>query len=181
MKTLVELAYEKKQTFINIVKSFGCNSSYAEDIVQELFIQIHLDVKKGLDLWYNDDINTYYCYKVLRGIYLNTHKKEARMLKAYIDDVYYKDNDAQKKKQNLLKYNAIVNKLNETTIDEEEYAKNKMKLDNILSEMRWYDSKVFTLVASGQSVASLSRETKISYYSLYNTYRTALKNIKEQI
>ena len=87
MKTLVELAYEKKQTFINIVKSFGCNSSYAEDIVQELFIQIHLDVKKGLDLWYNDDINTYYCYKVLRGIYLNTHKKQARFLKTYIEDI----------------------------------------------------------------------------------------------
>ena len=64
MKTLVELAYEKKQTFISIVKSFGCNSSYAEDIVQELFIQIHLDVKKGLDLWYNDDINTYYCKNI---------------------------------------------------------------------------------------------------------------------
>ena len=87
MKTLVELAYEKKQTFINIVKSFGCNSSYAEDIVQELFIQIYLDEKKGLDLWYNDDINTYYCYKVLRGIYLNTHKKQARFLKTYIEDI----------------------------------------------------------------------------------------------
>jgi len=181
MKSLVELAYNKHKNWIGIVKSFGCKPSFAEDIVQEMYIQLICDVQKGLDLWYNNDINTYYCYKVLRGIYLNTHKKEARMLKAYIDDVYYKDNDAQKKKQNLLKYNTIVNKLNETTIDEEEYAKNKMKLDNILSEMRWYDSKVFTLVASGQSVASLSRETKISYYSLYNTYRNALKHIKDNI
>ena len=47
--------------------------------------------------------------------------------------------------------------------------------------MYWYDSKVFALVASGKSVASLSRDTKISYYSLYNTYRTALKHIKEQL
>jgi len=163
MKTLVELAYEKKQTFINIVKSFGCNSSYAEDIVQELFIQIHLDVKKGLDLWYNDDINTYYCYKVLRGIYLNTHKKQARFLKTYIEDI-----EELKQAENL-------------GIDEVEYAKSKDRVDDILKDMYWYDSKVFSLVASGKSVASLSRETKISYYSLYNTYRTALKNIKEQI
>jgi len=163
MKTLVELAYEKKQTFINIVKSFGCNSSYAEDIVQELFIQIHLDVKKGLDLWYNDDINTYYCYKVLRGIYLNTHKKQARFLKTYIEDI-----EELKQAEDL-------------GIDEIEYAKSKDIVDDILKEMYWYDSKVFSLVASGKSVASLSRETKISYYSLYNTYRTALKNIKEQI
>jgi len=163
MKTLVELAYEKKQTFINIVKSFGCNSSYAEDIVQELFIQIHLDVKKGLDLWYNDDINTYYCYKVLRGIYLNTHKKQARFLKSYIEDI------------------EEIKQAEDLGIDEIEYAKSKDIVDDILKEMYWYDSKVFSLVASGKSVASLSRDTKISYYSLYNTYRTALKNIKEQI
>ena len=163
MKTLVELAYEKKQTFINIVKSFGCNSSYAEDIVQELFIQIHLDVKKGLDLWYNDDINTYYCYKVLRGIYLNTHKKQARFLKTYIEDI------------------EEIKQAEDLGIDEVEYAKSKEIVDDILKEMYWYDSKVFSLVASGKSVASLSRDTKISYYSLYNTYRTALKNIKEQI
>ena len=163
MKTLVELAYEKKQTFINIVKSFGCNSSYAEDIVQELFIQIHLDVKKGLDLCYNDDINTYYCYKVLRGIYLNTHKKQARFLKTYIEDI------------------EEIKQAEDLGIDEIEYAKSKDIVDDILKEMYWYDSKVFSLVASGKSVASLSRDTKISYYSLYNTYRTALKNIKEQI
>ena len=163
MKTLVELAYEKKQTFINIVKSFGCNSSYAEDIVQELFIQIHLDVKKGLDLWYNDDINTYYCYKVLRGIYLNTHKKQARFLKTYIEDI------------------EEIKQAEDLGIDEIEYAKSKDIVDDILKEMYWYDSKVLSLVASGKSVASLSRDTKISYYSLYNTYRTALKNIKEQI
>jgi hypothetical protein len=164
MKSLVELAYEKKKTFINIVKSFGCNSSYAEDIVQELFIQIHLDVEKGLDLWYNDDINTYYCYKVLRGIYLNTHKKEAKFLKTYIEDI-----------------NGEIKEVEDLGIDEVEYAKRKDSIDEILKEMYWYDSKVFSLVASGKSVASLSRDTKISYYSLYNTYRTALKNIKDKL
>jgi hypothetical protein len=164
MKSLVELAYDKKKIFINIVKSFGCNSSYAEDIVQELFIQIHLDVEKGLDLWYNDDINTYYCYKVLRGIYLNTHKKEAKFLKTYIEDI-----------------NGEIKEVEDLGIDEVEYAKQKDNIDEILKEMYWYDSKVFSLVASGKSVASLSRDTKISYYSLYNTYRTALKNIKDKL
>tara|TARA_R110001599_G_scaffold129994_1_gene304799 strand:+ start:1165 stop:1659 length:495 start_codon:yes stop_codon:yes gene_type:complete len=164
MKSLVELAYEKKKTFINIVKSFGCNSSYAEDIVQELFIQIHLDVKKGLDLWYNNDINTYYCYKVLRGIYLNTHKKEARFLKTYIEDI-----------------NGEIKEVEDLGIDEVEYAKQKDNIDEILKEMYWYDSKVFSLVASGKSVASLSRDTKISYYSLYNTYTNAKKYIKEKL
>ena len=54
MKNIVEIAYFKHQDWIRIVKSFGCNSSTAEDIVQEMYIQLHLDVQKGLDLWYGD-------------------------------------------------------------------------------------------------------------------------------
>ena len=164
MKSLVELAYNKHKTWVKIVKSFGANKNYAEDIVMEMYIQISLDVSKGLDLWYNDDINTYYVYKVLRGIYLNTHKKEARMIKTYIEDIDGK-----------------IKQIDDLGIDEVQYAKRKEKIDNILNDMYWYDSKVFTLVASGKSVASLSRDTKISYYSLYNTYRTALKHIKDQL
>jgi len=164
MKSLVEFAYDKHKNWIGIVKSFGCKPSFAEDVVQEMYIQLICDVQKGLDLWYNDDINTYYCYKVLRGIYLNTHKKEARMIKTYIEDI-----------------DGEIRQIDDLGIDEVKYAKNKTKIDNLLAEMRWYDSKVFTLVASGQSVASLSRETKISYYSLYNTYRNALKHIKDNI
>jgi len=164
MKSLVELAYDKHNDWVNIVKSFGANKNYAEDIVQELYIQLILDIQKGLDLWYNDDINTYYCYKVLRGIYLNTHKKQTRMLKTYLEDI-----------------EGEIRQIDELGIDEIEYAQRKDFIDNILSEMYWYDSKVFTLVASGKSVASLSRDTKISYYSLYNTYRNALKHIKDQL
>ena len=164
MKSLVELAYNKHKTWVKIVKSFGANKNYAEDIVQEMYIQLICDIQKGLDLWYNDDINTYYIYKVLRGIYLNTHKKEARMIKTYIEDIDGK-----------------IKQIDDLGIDEVQYAKRKEKIDNILNDMYWYDSKVFTLVASGKSVASLSRDTKISYYSLYNTYRTALKHIKEQL
>ncbi len=164
MKSLVELAYDKHKDWINIVKSFGANKNYAEDIVQEMYIQLICDIKKGLDLSYNDDINTYYCYKVLRGIYLNTHKKEVKFLKTYIEDI-----------------NGEIKEVEDLGIDEVEYAKQKDNIDEILKEMYWYDSKVFTLVASGKSVASLSRDTKISYYSLYNTYRTALKNIKDKL
>ncbi len=163
MKTLLELAYKKHKDWINITKSFGCNPSSAEDIVQEMYIQLHNDIVKGLDLSYNADINHYYCYKVLRGIYCNIYKKEAKQIKIYLEDI-----DELKQAEDI-------------GIDEIEYALRKEQVDEILNEMYWYDRKIFELCASGKSVASLSRDTKISYYSLYNTYRTALKNIKEQI
>jgi len=163
MKSLVEIAYLKHNDWIRIVKSFGCNESNAEDIVQEMYIQLHLDVQKGLDLWYGDDVNTYYCYKVLRGIYFNIYKKEARKIKKYIEEI------------NEIK------QAEELGIDEEEYARKKKQIDDILDTMFWYDRKVFEICASGKSVAELSRETKISYYSLYNTYVNAKKFIKDLI
>ena len=129
-----------------------------------MYIQLIDYIQRGYDLWYNDDINTYFCYKVLRGIYLNTYKKESKIPKTYIEDI-----DAELKQ------------IDDLSIDEVEYQQKKDKIDDILSKMYWYDSKVFTIVASGQSIASLSRDTKISYYSLYNTYRTALKHIKDNL
>ena len=71
MKSILELAYKKHSDWNNIVKSFGCNPSMSEDVVMEMYIQLDADVKKGLDLYYKDQINHYYCYKVLRGIYTN--------------------------------------------------------------------------------------------------------------
>lgn len=163
MKTLLELAYDKHKDWINIVKSFGCNSSNAEDIVQEMYLQLHFDLMKGLDLSFKEDINHYYCYKVLRGIYCNIYKKEAKQIKMYLEDI-----NEIKQAENL-------------GIDEIEYAKRKKQIDDILNEMYWYDRKVFEICASGKSIAALSRETKISYYSLYNTYTNAKKYIKDRL
>ena len=50
MKSLVELAYDKHKNWIGIVKSFGCKPSFAEDVVQEMYIQLICDVQKGLSL-----------------------------------------------------------------------------------------------------------------------------------
>lgn len=162
MKTLIELAYNKHKDWINIVKSFGCNESYAEDIVQEMYIQLHLDTQKGIDFSYGEDINHYYCYKLLRGIYLNIFKKEARQIKVYLEDVE-------------------INYKEELGIDENQWSKTREKLDTILDKIYWYDKKVFEIIASGTSIAKLSRDTKISYVSLYNTYRNTKNHIQNEI
>ena len=164
MKTIIEIAFDKHKEWIKVVKSFGCNPSQAEDVCQEMYLQLHKDLNKGLDFTYKDDINHYYVYKILRGIFCNIYKKEARKLKAYIEEL----------KTELQEFD-------ENEIDEKEYQEREYKVGEVMSNLYWYDAKVFELIASGKSVASLSRETKISYYSLYNTYRNALKHIKDNI
>ena len=164
MKTIIEIAFDKHKEWIKVVKSFGCNPSQAEDVCQEMYLQLHKDLNKGLDFTYKDDINHYYVYKILRGIFCNIYKKEARKLKAYIEEL-----------------KTEIQEFDENEIDEKEYQEREDKVGEVMSNLYWYDAKVFELIASGKSVASLSRETKISYYSLYNTYRNALKHIKDNI
>lgn len=162
-KTLLELAYKKHKDWINITKSFGCNPSSAEDIVSEMYIQLHNDIVKGLDLSYKGDINHYYCYKVLRGIYYNIYKKQSKQIKIYLEDI------------------KELSQTEDLGVDEEEYAAKEERIDNILNKMYWYDKKIFELIAGGKSVASLARETNIAYHSLYHTYRNAKKYIKDQL
>ena len=38
-----------------------------------------------------------------------------------------------------------------------------------LDKLYWYDKKVYEIIEGGTSIAELSKKTKISYYSLYNT------------
>jgi lambda repressor-like predicted transcriptional regulator len=40
---------------------------------------------------------------------------------------------------------------------------------------------VFEFIAKGTSVAELSRNTKIGYYSLYNTYNTVKDKLKNDL
>ena len=96
----------------------------------------------------------------------------------YVAKLLKQDSIDQKDIDNV---RAIVKQAEELGIDEVEYAKRKQQIDDILENMYWYDRKVFEICASGKSVAELSRETTISYYSLYNTYINAKKHIKEQL
>ena len=163
MISILELAYKKHSDWNNIVKSFGCNPSMSEDVVMEMYIQLDADVKKGLNLYYKDEINHYYCYKVLRGIYTNLYKSSLRQKKVYLEDI----NELQE--------------IEQSGIDEVKWAKQRDSIDAVLEKMYWYDKKIFEIVAKGVSVAELSRNTKISYYSLYNTYINAKKHINENL
>ena len=63
MKTLLEIAYDKHDIWIKTVISFGCNSSMAEDVVQEMYLQLSQDLNKGIDFTFKDDVNYFYCIK----------------------------------------------------------------------------------------------------------------------
>ena len=54
-KEVIILVAKKHDTWIDIVSTFGCTRRVAEDITQEMYIKIQLQVEKGLDIMYNEN------------------------------------------------------------------------------------------------------------------------------
>lgn len=161
MTTLEKLAQRHKD-WIRIVRSFGCEGDLCEDVVQEAYLKIHTLLDKGLDINYEDDINYFYMYRCLKSLFIDLCRKEKKIVKVNVD--YLKK---YVQEEEIKKYRDIEGKMK--------------KLDTLLDEMYWYDAKVFNLVSQGMSIAELSKQTNISYYSLYNTYKNVKNIIRQNI
>jgi len=163
LKTTLQKIAEKHNDWLRIVKSFGCKNQYCEDIVQTMYLKVHTLINSGTDISYGEDINHFYIYRILRSLFIDLCRKEAKITKVNIEY--------------LEKF------VEEEEIKEYKDIEGKMKqLDTLVDKLYWYDAKVWRLIAEEKmSIAQLSKESGISYYSLYNTYKNVKSLIKNSI
>ena len=154
-ETMVLVAKKHKE-WIKIVISFGCDKEIAEDIVQEMYIKIQLKLEKGLDIMYGKEINYYYIFKTLKSLFYDLKRKGKNITIVNIED-------------NINDFNT------EMDIN---YDSEYEKITDSLSEMYWYNRKVFEIINGGEKIAELSRKSGIPYYSLYNTYNKHYGSIR---
>lgn len=141
-----------------MVQRMGCNKDTAEDLVMEMYIKIKKKIDDGVDIMFSEtEVNYYYVFKTLNSLFLDLKKKERKVHLESIDDV-------QKSVDEKVPYDSV-------------YSMVQQELENF----HWYDRKVYELIEEGESVRSLSQKTKISYYSLYNTYNKVKKQIKKKL
>ena len=157
--SILELAFKRHKNWIDIVVSFGCNRDTAEDLVMEMYIKIDRLSSSGTDLMYKDDINYFYVFKVLSTMFLDLKRKEAKTTIVDLDSVSEISTE-----QDLTNY-------------EEKY----QDVLDAFDQLYWYDKKVYEIIDDGLSISELSRKTKISYYSLYNTFNKVKKFLKSQL
>ena len=177
MSKLVVKAAEKHNTWINIVKSFGCPEYLAEDIVQEMYIYLIEYEKKGTDIWYNEDeVNYYYIFKMLKGLHVGYLRSEKKVIKISLDEInLIADNEQdiidieEQYEGNLKSYVDAIG-----VIEKQFFVKKNL-------QDFWYVRKVFEDISKGESIASLSRKSGIGYYSLYNTYNKMKETIKSKL
>ena len=156
----LENIFKKHKDWVDIVQTFGCNRETAEDLVQEMYIKIQLKINEGLDISFGgDDINHIYVFKTLRSLFLDLKRKEK--------NIYLESEDLLEDVESDFSLNNF-DKVYDQVKEE-------------LNKMYWYDKKIFELIDNGKSIAKLSRETNISYYSLYNTYRKVIEKLKQNL
>tara|TARA_R100001460_G_scaffold8513_6_gene21057 strand:- start:673 stop:1164 length:492 start_codon:yes stop_codon:yes gene_type:complete len=160
--TTLEKIAQKHKDWLRIVKSFGCEGDKCEDIVQEMYIKVHTLISNGTDISYGDEINHFYIYRILRSLFIDLCRKEAKITKVNVE---YLEKFVEE--EEVKQYKDIEGKMKE--------------LDSVLDKIYWYDKKVFDLISGGMSIAELSKNSGISYYSLYNTYKNVKNLIKENI
>ena len=162
MTTLEKIA-SKHKDWLRVVRSFGCEGDKCEDIVQEMYLKANTLINSGTDISYGDDINHFYIYKILRSLFLDLCRKEAKITKVNID---YLEKFIQE--EDIKEYKDIEGKMKQ--------------LDTLVDKLYWYDAKVFRLLTEeNMSIAELSKKSGISYYSLYNTYKNVKSLIKKEI
>mgnify|MGYP001274581359 CR=1 FL=1 len=159
MKTPVEIAYQKHNKWIDIVKTFGgLKQTEVEDLVQTMYMLLIQNSQKGVDYMYNDtEVNYWYVYRILRGLYVDLIRKKAKVKLIEFEDI---------------------------EISEEDHNNYQMvyeKIQSVLKDMYWYDRKVYEIIEEGTNISELSRKSNISYYSLYNTYKKVKKILTKYI
>lgn len=163
MEVLLE-AYRKHKEWCNIVESFGCNPETAKDIVGEMYVKLHNLIQNGADIKYDETLNYFYIYKMLKTLFLDLKRKEKKV--SYTDEVELHLLEAADD-------NYFIGKKSHSEIYKE--------VMDTLDELYWYDRKVFELLDGEMSISELSRNTGISYYSLYNTYKKVKQILKKRI
>jgi len=165
--------HKYQRLWVGYVLDLGCNIETAKDIVQEFYVKMHLTKS---DYLYNDDEPNFFgCYLILRNMVFDLKRKEKKYsiisdenIKDSIDEDYIEGQELDDK------YNALNEWLNKNTLSIESGV---FEYDSDVLRKIYYKTIFEEIFYNNKKISVLSRETGISYYSLYNT----VKRIKEQI
>ena len=175
---ILDILAKRHNEWLNMAKSFKLNNSDANELVQEMYLRMYDYTKDVKRIMYNEtEINTFYIYITLRNLYYskftNYNKNKKTVLFSDIDtekfnyimnQIVYdvdKHNDNYKKKVNL---EALYN-----------------KIEGVIEEWYWYDKKLTRLyLNTNMSMRDISKETKISLSSIFNTLTNAKEKIRKK-
>ena len=160
---LVDHTYRKhNQWLTQCAYNFTKSKDKANDLVQDLYLKLMelSDVKK---IMYNNDVNLFYLYKMLRSIYLNGNKKSTSTLP--IDD------DLLNIQADEYSYEA-----------DNDFEKQLALANEALDELHWFDAKLLRVyLEDNHSIQSLHDATGISNSTIWTSMKKTKAYVREHI
>lgn len=174
---ILDILANKHNEWIKMAKSFKLNNNDANELVQEMYLRMYDYTKDVNRIMYNEkEINTFYIYITLRNLYYSKCSSYKRKNIKVFTDI-----DQEK-------YNYIINNIayNEDEINKNYNKKVDLealydKIDEIIDDWYWYDKKLTKLyLSTNMSMRDISKETKISLSSIFNTLTNAKEKIRQE-
>lgn len=161
---LEKLALRHKK-WVGMVVNMGVDSSYAEDIVQEMYIRLDRLVSDENKILFNNEINRYFVYITLKNMVLTYKKKNGRMT---IFPLFESDYDVEEESLDEL-------------LDENAYFHYLMdKIDDEVNSWDFYNRTLFDYhFKKGYSQRYIARRSGISLTSINNSCKNYKRIIKE--
>ena len=188
MEDSINELVKNEEIWFRYLKHWGCNKDTAKDLVQEMYIQIDTYLKKhNTSIMYNDnEINHYFVYVTLYNMFCNLKRAEKKVNLVSLDYMPELSDEPYDERENedYQNYRAI----QEWFLHDDFLAFTQIVKDeeNVLEDYdrekmyNFYQRKIFEEVfLNNKKISKLSRDTNISYYSLYNTVQNIKKQIKE--
>ena len=178
-----DILAKRHTDWIKMAKAFKIDEDKANELVQEMYIRMHDYTKDVKRIMYNEtEINTFYIYVTLRNLYYSKFTNYNNKNKKIILFSDYKNTHDHK-----IFYD-VLNRLSYDFEEQTESYKKKInlealynKIDSVIEDWYWYDKKLTKLyLNTDMSMRDISKETKISLSSIFNTLTNAKEKIRKE-
>lgn len=160
---LVEHTYRKHHTWlIQCAYNFTNDKDKATELVQNLYLKL-LELKDINKIKYNNDVNLFYLYKMLKSIHLNGIKKQTNLLP--IDD------ELIEIQADLYSYEA-----------DNDFERTIEAINEALDKVHWFDSKLLKVyIEEDHSIQSLHDVTGISNSTIWTSMKKTKQYVREYV
>jgi DNA-directed RNA polymerase specialized sigma24 family protein len=160
---LVEHTYKKHHNWLSqVAYNFTQNKDNAEELVQDLYLRL-MEMKDINKIMYNNDVNLFYLYKMVKSIYLNGLKKQTNHLP--IDD------DLVNLPADSYSYDA-----------DNEFERMLSLANEALDQTYWFDAQLLRVyLEENHSIQSLHNATGISNSTIWTSMKKTKQHVKDYV
>tara|TARA_R110002020_G_scaffold60658_1_gene164143 strand:- start:3447 stop:4022 length:576 start_codon:yes stop_codon:yes gene_type:complete len=177
---ILNILSKRHKEWIKMAKSFNLSDNDANEIVQEMYLRLYNYTKSIDKIMYNkEEVNTFYIYITLRNLFYSKFTNYGKSKNKKM--ILFSDIDEDK-------FNTLINRMVDDNQEYDDNIKKKInleqlcdKIDSIIEDWYWYDKKLTKLYFNTKmSMRDISKETKISLSSIFNTLTNAKEKIRNE-